>query len=130
MKQKLVGLLSVVLLTGAVLGMVGCGASGADEAESEATESASEDVDAELKAFLDSYEDYVDEYVAFMKKYNADPANAVSMINEYSDMMAKYADFEDKVKKYDVNEMSAADAAYYTDVTSRCSKKILDVMPK
>ena len=36
-----------------------------------------------------------------MKKYNADPGNMVSMLGEYSEMMQKYADFADKLDKYD-----------------------------
>ena len=84
-------------------------------------------VDPDLKAFLDSYEEFVDEYVAFMKKYMADPANAVSMLVEYTEMMAKYEDFAEKVDQYDSDSMSTEDAKYYIEVTSRCSKKLLDI---
>ena len=85
-------------------------------------------VDPELKAFLDSYEKFVDEYVAFMKTYNSDPANALSMLAEYSQMMASYADFTEKLAQYDENEMSAADAAYYLEVTTRCTQKMLEIL--
>lgn len=84
-------------------------------------------VDPDLKAFLDSYEEFVDEYVVFMKKYMADPANAVSMLVEYTEMMAKYEDFAEKVDQYDSDSMSTEDAKYYIEVTSRCSKKLLDI---
>ena len=85
-------------------------------------------VDPELKAFLDSYEKFVDEYVAFMKTYNSDPANALSMLAEYSRMMGTYADFTEKLAQYDENEMSAADAAYYLEVTTRCTQKMLEIL--
>ena len=85
-------------------------------------------VDPELKAFLDSYEKFIDEYVAFMKTYNSDPANALSMLAEYSQMMASYADFTEKLAQYDENEMSAADAAYYLEVTTRCTQKMLEIL--
>ena len=85
-------------------------------------------VDPELKAFLDSYEKFIDEYVAFMKTYNSDPANAVSMLAEYSRMMGTYADFTEKLAQYDENEMSAADAAYYLEVTTRCTQKMLEIL--
>ena len=85
-------------------------------------------VDPELKAFLDSYEKFIDEYVAFMKTYNSDPANALSMLAEYSQMMASYADFTEKLAQYDENEMSAADAAYYLEVTTRCTQKMLELL--
>ena len=82
-------------------------------------------VDPDLKAFLDSYEDFVDEYIVFMKKYTADPANAVSMMSEYTEFMEKYADFAKKVDRYDSKKMSTADAKYYLEVTTRCSQKML-----
>ena len=33
-----------------------------------------------------------------------------------------------KVEKYDTKEMSTEDAAYYIEVTSRCSQKMLKVL--
>ncbi|MCR5249230.1 MAG: zinc-ribbon domain-containing protein [Lachnospiraceae bacterium] len=84
-------------------------------------------VDPDLKAFLDSYEDFVDEYVDFMRKYNADPSNMMMMLGEYSEIMEKYMEFADKLDKYDSDDMSMADAAYYLEVTTRCSKKMLEI---
>jgi len=99
-----------------------------DEAE-DTTESSGQTsgVDPELKAFLDSYEEFVDEYVVFMKKYMADPTNAVSMLTEYSEIMGKYTDFAEKVDQYDSKEMSTEDAKYYLEVTTRCTQKMLDI---
>ena len=91
------------------------------------TTSTSTGVDPDLKAFLDSYEDFVDEYVDFMKKYTADPNNVVSMLGEYTDMMTRYSDFAEKIDKYDSKTMSTEDAKYYLDVTTRCSKKMLEI---
>ena len=85
-------------------------------------------VDPELKAFLDSYEKFIDEYVEFMKTYNSDPANALSMLAEYSRIMETYADFTEKLAQYDENEMSAADAAYYLEVTTRCTQKMREIL--
>ena len=85
------------------------------------------DTTATLKAFLDSYEEFVDEYLVFMKKYMADPTNAVSMLTEYSEIMGKYADFAEKVDQYDSKEMSTEDAKYYLEVTTRCTQKMLDI---
>ena len=84
-------------------------------------------VDPDLKAFLDSYEAYVDEYVDFMKKYNADPNNMINMLGEYTEIMAKYEDFAKKIDQYDSKTMSNADAAYYLEVTTRCSQKMLSI---
>ena len=101
-----------------------------DESKDEdttATTDQTSGVDPDLKAFLDSYEEFVDEYVVFMKKYMADPTNAVSMLSEYSEIMGKYADFAEKVDQYDSKEMSTEDAKYYLEVTTRCSQKMLDI---
>ena len=63
-----------------------------------------------------------------MKTYNSDPANALSMLAEYSRIMETYADFTEKLAQYDENEMSAADAAYYLEVTTRCTQKMLEIL--
>ena len=102
----------------------------ADETESSepANEIATGGVDPDLKAFLDSYEDFVDEYVDFMKKYMADPTNVMGMLTEYTDMMTELADFETKLDAYDTNNMSTQDAAYYLEVTTRCTQKMLEIL--
>lgn len=97
------------------------------EPESSETAKDNDGVDPELKAFLDSYEAYMDEYIEFMKKYQSDPNNMVSMLKEYSEMMVKYADFAEKVDAYDTDKMSPADAKYYIEVTSRVTQKMMGI---
>lgn len=100
----------------------------ASTAENNASSQAKEDqVTPELKAFLDSYESFIDEYIVFMQKYTSNPGDIYSMMNDYSDMMLKLTDYETKIGEYDTNEMSSADLAYYIEVTSRCSQKLLSV---
>ncbi len=84
-------------------------------------------VDPDLKAFLDSYEEFVDEYVDFMKKYMANPTD-LSLMGEYTDMLSKLSDFETKLDKYDSKDMSTEDAAYYLEVTTRCTQKMLEIL--
>ncbi len=93
-----------------------------------ANEIAPDGVDPDLKAFLDSYEEFVDEYVDFMKKYMADPTNVMGMLTEYTDMMTELADFETKLDSYNTNDMSTQDAAYYLEVTTRCTQKMLEIL--
>ncbi len=95
------------------------------EEQPQETEKAS-GVDPDLKAFLDSYEEFIDQYVEFMKKYNSDPNNMVSMLGEYGEMMQKYAEFADKVDKYNSDDMSTEDYKYYIEVTTRCTQKMLE----
>ena len=87
----------------------------------------SSSVDPQLKAALDEYEAFVDEYVDFMKKYQADPSNAIGMLSDYTSMLTRLADFSEKINGYDTGSMSKADYAYYLDVLSRVEKKMLDV---
>ncbi len=84
-------------------------------------------VDPQLKAALDEYEAFVDEYVEFMKKYQADPNNAIGMISDYSSMLTRLAEFSNKINGYDTSKMSKEDYAYYLDVLNRVEKKMLDV---
>ena len=92
----------------------------------EETDASSGVVDPGLKAFLDEYEAFMDEYVEFMKKYK-DSGNSAEMLSDYLKMMERYAGFAEAAEKYDSDEMSAVDAAYYIEVTSRVSKKMLEV---
>lgn len=88
----------------------------------------SSSVSADLKSFLDSYEQFVDKYVAFMKKYK-DSGNPLSMLKDYTDLMAQLADFNGKIANWDSKKgsMSAKDLAYYTEVTTRCAQKMASV---
>lgn len=92
------------------------------ETQAEGTEG----VDPDLVAFLTEYEKFVDSYCEFMRKYAENPAD-LSMLTEYAKMMEQSLEFADKVDDYDSNEMSTADAAYYIEVTARCSQKMLQV---
>lgn len=73
------------------------------------------------------YEEFMDEYVAFMKKYQT-ATDTSSMLMDYLAFMQKYSDFSEKANAYDTNEMSNADAAYYLEVTSRVSQKLLQAV--
>ena len=87
------------------------------------------EIRSELKEFLDSYEAFMDEYVDFMKRYqNADMNSMMSMIGEYSQILSKYADFEEKVDALDESTMSTAELSYYLEVTNRVSQKLLSVV--
>ena len=75
---------------------------------------------------MDSYEEFFDEYYEFMKKYtNSD--DATSMLTDYADYMAKYAETMEKMEAINQDELSTAEAAYYAEVSSRISQKLLEV---
>lgn len=82
-------------------------------------------VSPDLKETMDSYEAFMDEYIDFMKRYQ-ETDDTMSLLQDYTDYMAKYSDFMQKVNKLDTSKMSAADSAYYLEVTTRVSKKLLE----
>lgn len=96
--------------------------------ETQQTNSSSTGVTPELKEFLDSYEAFMREYVDFMKKYSSNPANAISMLKDYTDILAKMEDFSKKADVYDQDEMSKEDLEYYLDAMSRIQKMYLEVL--
>lgn len=98
-----------------------------DSASSASETSAPAGVDPDLAAFLDEYEAFVDKYVEFMQKYQANPSD-LTLLTEYAEMMQEYVDFTDKIDAYESDSMSAADASYYLEVTTRCSQKMLGVL--
>ena len=82
----------------------------------------------EVKAFLDSYEACMNEYVDFMKKYmSADAGSMIGMMGDYYSMLARYTEFADKLDALDEDELTAAELAYYLEVTGRVSQKLLTV---
>ena len=68
----------------------------------------------------------MDKYVDVMKRYKASPSDAKVMA-EYAEFMKKYAEFTESIKKVDQSSLSAADAAYYLEVTSRVTKKLAEL---
>ena len=68
----------------------------------------------------------MDEYVAFMQRYgNADASDMAAMMADYADMMKRYAEFAEKIDALGESELSDAELAYYMEVTSRVSQKLL-----
>lgn len=83
-------------------------------------------VSPDLKDALDSYESFVDEYVEFMERYK-NSGNSAELVKDYYDFMQKYADLSGKIDAIDENNLSAADYAYYTEVMTRISQKLMSV---
>ncbi len=102
-----------------------------DEPEEEPEEEKSKDKDEsevspEFKEMMDSYEAFFDEYVEFMKKYQ-NSNDVAGMMTEYAEYMTKYADYMKKLDDLDEDEMTVAEAAYYTEVNARIMKKLAEI---
>ena len=60
-----------------------------------------------------------------MKKYNENPSD-LELLSEYSSYMSKYYDFAKDFEKWEDEDLSDAELAYYTDVQLRVSQKLLE----
>ncbi|MGI5989713.1 MAG: DUF6591 domain-containing protein [Lachnospiraceae bacterium] len=99
-------------------------------AETAAPEEAedSSGVSPEVKDALDTYEAMMNEYCDIMERYeNADASEVYSMLDEYTSALETYSEAMDKLDSIDEDSLSTADYEYYIDVTSRVSKRLLEV---
>ncbi len=96
--------------------------------ESDSTEDFEADagvVTPEFKEMMDSYEEFFDEYVELMNKVStADSMEMVELMGKYSEYMQKYTEIMEKMDAINQEELSVADALYYTEVTTRIYQKM------
>lgn len=93
---------------------------------SSSTSTSKSGISSDFKKAMDSYEAFIDEYVSFMKKYKANPTDT-ALLSKYSSMMSKLTEQEAAFEKWDSDSLTAEEAAYYVQVQTRVSKKLLDV---
>lgn len=99
-----------------------------DENESKINEPVSEasgDIRSEFKEVLDAYEAFMNEYCEFMKKYN-DSDDTFSMAMDYIRIIQEEIEWIEKIDNLENEEMNAAEAKYYGEVTLRVSQKLLE----
>lgn len=92
--------------------------------EAETTVSAGDQVNPEFKAMLDEYESFMDGYIEFMQEYE-ESDNPIGMMADYAKLMADYASFAEKMDAIDEDALSAPDYAYYVEIMSRVSQKMI-----
>lgn len=80
----------------------------------------------EFKAAMDSYEEFFDEYCEFMKEFKANP-NDLELLTAYADFMDEYTTYMDKLDEWEGEDMNEAELKYYTEVTLRIEKKLLEI---
>ncbi len=82
---------------------------------------------SDFKEAMDSYEAFMDEYVEFMKKYKESDGSDLSLLADYADYMAKYADFIEDFELWEDEELSDEELAYYIKVQARVNEKLTEV---
>ena len=80
----------------------------------------------EFKDAMDSYEKFMNEYVEFMKKYNSNPSD-IGLLAKYPNYLKNYNDMYSKFEEWENEDLNSVEMAYYFDVQSRVSKKLLEV---
>lgn len=81
-------------------------------------------LDPVFKESMDSYEEFMDGYIAFMESYNSSD-DLLGMATDYARWMTDYADVMSKIDAIDESSLGAEELAYYTEVTTRVSEKLL-----
>lgn len=77
---------------------------------------------------MDSYEVFFSEYIDFFTKYS-ESDNPMLMLADYVKFMSRYPDMIEKMEALDDEEdLSAADTAYYLEVTARIYRKLGESM--
>lgn len=84
-------------------------------------------VSPDFKEMMDSYEAFFDEYISFYEEYSANPTSP-TLLYKYASFLQKYTEAITALDNIDESELSAADAAYYAEVTLRISQKLLQIM--
>lgn len=83
-------------------------------------------IDPDFKTAIDSYEKFMNDYVEFMKKYKANPSD-LSLIADYTTFISDYADYVEDFEAWEDEDLNADELAYYLDVQTRVSKKLLEI---
>ncbi len=78
---------------------------------------------ADIKEAIDSYEAFVDEYCEFVKNYDS---TDMTMLNEYMDLVSKEVEMTKEFKEIENKDLNDAEALYYSEVSLRCSQKLLE----
>lgn len=105
-------------------------AAASEEAKNEeaAKEGNSDDIRPEFKEAMESYEAFFDEYVEFMNEYSSAGAeDMVAMMDDYTEYMKQYVDAMEKFEELESGDMTADEAIYYAEVSSRIYEKILEI---
>lgn len=80
----------------------------------------------EFKEAMDSYEAFFDEYVEFIDNYTNSESTA-SLLLEYAQFMAQYEETYEKMEAWEDNDLNDVEAAYYLEVTSRITQKLISI---
>ena len=89
-------------------------------------ESSNSGIGSDFKAAMETYEAFIDEYVAVMKRYKENPTD-ISVLSDYTNYISKYAELLEAFNAWNAEDLNNEDLAYYIEVQTRVSQKLIDV---
>ena len=81
----------------------------------------------DFKNAMDSYETFMGEYCDFMAKYNESDGSDLSLLSDYASFLSQYAEMAESFETWDSEDLTDAETAYYLEVQTRVSQKLLEV---
>lgn len=81
----------------------------------------------DFKNAMDSYETFMGEYCDFMAKYNESDGSDLSLLSDYASFLSQYAEMAECFEAWDSEDLTDAETAYYLEVQTRVSQKLLEV---
>lgn len=97
-----------------------------EPAESDAPSGPEAGIRPEFQEAMDSYEAFYDQYCDILETYSENPTD-LDILGEYSDMLLKSAEMSKAFEKWEDEELSEAELAYYLEVNNRVAQKLLAV---
>ena len=83
-------------------------------------------VTPEFKTMMDEYETFMNGYVDFVISYTSSD-DMLGMLADYTSLVKQEVVWVEKVDAIDQATLTAADAAYYVEVTARVSQRLLEI---
>ena len=81
----------------------------------------------EIKEAIDTYEDFMNTYCDFLESFNK---SDISMLTRYAELVSQYTEVQNQFDILGNADLNDAELAYYTEVSLRCSARLLEVSSK
>nr|WP_294530506.1 DUF6591 domain-containing protein [uncultured Blautia sp.] len=78
----------------------------------------------DFKQAMDSYEEFMNKYCDFMDKYDKSNGTDPTLLIDYADYAAKYAQAMKDFEAWESEGLNTAEAAYYLEVQTRVNEKL------
>lgn len=81
----------------------------------------------EIKEAIDAYEEFLNTYCDFLESFDS---SNFSMLAQYAELVSQYTEIQEQFETLGNSDLNEAELAYYTEVSLRCSARLLEVSSK